>query len=320
MALDAANFIAELSITDPPGTDPLSQGDDQIRTIKRATQQSFPNIDKAVTKTADQMNLMAILNENQVFTGTSVAFQDTALRVNQTLSANDGSLLFIGISATQRWNIGRDADDDGGDFRVQRFDAAGLFLDEPFQIDAVTGQANFTVPPTVDGAPLWIAGEIRQFILQATPGTNWFKADGTNGTQNLANRYLVGSGLSSAGNILAPNLDAATNDTPATGSTAITVSQMPSHAHDSRAITGNGGIGDVSVGFPSNETVMGGQRGVTGGTYIRNNSQGNEIVRSEGGGAGHTHTVPVIGVDAAGTDRNAVRPLSFVMDYFQYVP
>jgi hypothetical protein len=48
MALDSANYIDELSITDPTATDPVSEGDDQIRTVKRAVKQSFPSVDIAV--------------------------------------------------------------------------------------------------------------------------------------------------------------------------------------------------------------------------------------------------------------------------------
>ena len=48
MALDPANYIDELSITDPTASDLVSQGDDQIRTVKRAVKQSFPSVDIAV--------------------------------------------------------------------------------------------------------------------------------------------------------------------------------------------------------------------------------------------------------------------------------
>tara|TARA_R100000049_G_C1937538_1_gene81458 strand:- start:54 stop:1484 length:1431 start_codon:yes stop_codon:yes gene_type:complete len=48
MALDPANYIDELSITDPTATDLVSQGDDQIRAVKRAVKQSFPSVDIAV--------------------------------------------------------------------------------------------------------------------------------------------------------------------------------------------------------------------------------------------------------------------------------
>ena len=70
MALDNAQFMSELSITDPPGTDPLSEGDDQIRTAKRTQFQSFEFVDKAVTKTADEFNDMAQRSGGNVFTGT----------------------------------------------------------------------------------------------------------------------------------------------------------------------------------------------------------------------------------------------------------
>ncbi len=68
MALDNAQFIAELSPTDPPGTDPLNQGDDHIRTVKLAVQQSFPNVGSAVPQTGVQMAQMAIKNEANIFT------------------------------------------------------------------------------------------------------------------------------------------------------------------------------------------------------------------------------------------------------------
>ncbi len=68
MPLDNAQFIAELSVTDPPGTDPLNQGDDHIRTTKLAVQQSFPNVGSAVPQTGAQMAQMAIKNEVNTFT------------------------------------------------------------------------------------------------------------------------------------------------------------------------------------------------------------------------------------------------------------
>ena len=68
MPLDNAQFIAELSVTDPPGTDPLNQGDDHIRTTKLAVQQSFPNVGSAVPQTGVQMAQMAIKNEVNTFT------------------------------------------------------------------------------------------------------------------------------------------------------------------------------------------------------------------------------------------------------------
>ena len=59
MALDSANFPSELSITDPPGSDPVGQADDQIRTVKRALNQGFPNVAAEVSATDVELNTMA---------------------------------------------------------------------------------------------------------------------------------------------------------------------------------------------------------------------------------------------------------------------
>ncbi len=48
MALETANYIDELVITNPTASDPVSQGDDQLRLIKKVVKQSFPSVDAAV--------------------------------------------------------------------------------------------------------------------------------------------------------------------------------------------------------------------------------------------------------------------------------
>lgn len=60
MPLEDANFISELNPNWPLGTDPVSAGDDHARVTKKAVQQSFPNVDKEVTATADDMNGLAV--------------------------------------------------------------------------------------------------------------------------------------------------------------------------------------------------------------------------------------------------------------------
>ena len=42
MPLETGDYIADLVQSNPPGTDPQSQGDDHIRLIKKTVQQSFP--------------------------------------------------------------------------------------------------------------------------------------------------------------------------------------------------------------------------------------------------------------------------------------
>jgi len=48
MALETANYIDELVITNPTASDSVSQGDDQLRLIKKVVKQSFPSVDIAV--------------------------------------------------------------------------------------------------------------------------------------------------------------------------------------------------------------------------------------------------------------------------------
>ncbi len=56
MPLETGEFITDLVITNPLGTDPKSQGDDHMRLIKKVVQQSFPNIDAAATPTPTEIN------------------------------------------------------------------------------------------------------------------------------------------------------------------------------------------------------------------------------------------------------------------------
>ncbi len=56
MPLEDANFISELNPAWPLGTDSINQGDDHDRVTKKAVVQSFGNIDKAVTASADDLN------------------------------------------------------------------------------------------------------------------------------------------------------------------------------------------------------------------------------------------------------------------------
>jgi len=318
MALDNANFIAELSITDPPGTDPLSQGDDQIRTIKRATQQSFPFVDKEVSLTADQMNLAAIKNEANTFSVQNQSFVDENL-IRRSLISTFPRWRYVDELSQVQWETYMAAGP-GNNFLIQRrFD--GTFVDVPISIGWTTGVVDFAHVPTVQGAPLWIAGEIRQFAIAASPGTNWFLADGTNGTANLADRWLVGAGsfAGGVGSNLNASLDALTVANT-TGSTAISTAQMPVHNHNLRGGSATG-VTDQAVGAVSNETVTGANRGNSAGTYVNLNSSGNRYIDNAGSGSGHTHSSPAQDVVAQNpTFTGSVQPVSFAVETYQYVP
>ena len=59
MGVETATYISELSATNPLGTDPISQGDDQIRLVKSVLQSQFTSLGAAaVTGTAAELNLI----------------------------------------------------------------------------------------------------------------------------------------------------------------------------------------------------------------------------------------------------------------------
>jgi len=59
MGVETATFISQLSATNPLGTDPISQGDDQIRLVKSVLQSQFTSLGAtAVTGTAAELNLI----------------------------------------------------------------------------------------------------------------------------------------------------------------------------------------------------------------------------------------------------------------------
>lgn len=307
MALDNANFISELSIVDPPGTDPLSQGDDQIRTVKRATQQSFPNISAAVTLTDIQMNLAAIKNEANVFTALQT-IQSANLSFDAAVDSGLGVRWLI--SGIQTWNLRMANVADGNDFEFRRFDVLGALVDIPWTCSLTTGVVDFLQVPTVAGAPLWVAGELRIFVVNTTPGTNWFVADGLNGTVNLDDRVLVAEGTSVVGTNLNPNL-VGTAATGTTGATAITEAQMPSHSHaigmtqgTSNGVSDSDNIEDQAVGTVADDPTR---------NFHLN-------VPPTGGGGTHTHSIPTRAVTENGTGRDVVRPRSRTVQYHQYVP
>lgn len=56
MALETAQFIHQLEISNPAATDQLSQADDHIRLLKAVIKATFPNITGPVTLTQAQLN------------------------------------------------------------------------------------------------------------------------------------------------------------------------------------------------------------------------------------------------------------------------
>lgn len=79
MGLETATFIHELDPANPVGgSDPKSQGDDHLRMFKGAVQNTFPNVEGAVTASHTELNVLdgitattAELNKVDGFTGSA---------------------------------------------------------------------------------------------------------------------------------------------------------------------------------------------------------------------------------------------------------
>ncbi|MCP3999397.1 MAG: hypothetical protein GY727_00585 [Gammaproteobacteria bacterium] len=72
-------YITDIVSTTPLSTDPVSQGDDQIRQLKLDVQQSFPNIDAEVSLTAAELN-GAIVTETAREAAAGVTVVDATFR------------------------------------------------------------------------------------------------------------------------------------------------------------------------------------------------------------------------------------------------
>ena len=95
MGVETATYISQLSATNPLATDPVSEGDDQIRLVKSVLQAQFTTLGAAaVTTTAAEVNqldgFLMLQENNSIWLGndpsgttdtasTSVAFGTTAL-------------------------------------------------------------------------------------------------------------------------------------------------------------------------------------------------------------------------------------------------
>ena len=103
MGVETATFISQLSATNPLGTDPISEGDDQIRLVKEVLQAQFTSLGAAaVTGTAAELNLIdgytgttAELNTLDVTTqGTSEASKVLTADSNGDVTIADGAYDF----------------------------------------------------------------------------------------------------------------------------------------------------------------------------------------------------------------------------------
>lgn len=91
-----AKFISEFNETLPRSADFIKEGDDHIRLIKNVLKNSFPNIDKAVNLTADQMNNLA--SQTTITNDTTTLSTNLKIGEGKTLDLNNGKAINSGLA------------------------------------------------------------------------------------------------------------------------------------------------------------------------------------------------------------------------------
>ena len=97
MGVETATYISQLSATNPLGTDPISEGDNQIRLVKDVLQKQFTTLGAAaVTTTAGEINVL-----DGVSAGTASASKAVVLDANAAVNAVKTAALHIGTSGSE---------------------------------------------------------------------------------------------------------------------------------------------------------------------------------------------------------------------------
>lgn len=64
MAIESADYISQLVITNPTGSDSRSTSDDHHRLIKKSVKQTFPNLSSEVSASSGEMNTLVGVTAN----------------------------------------------------------------------------------------------------------------------------------------------------------------------------------------------------------------------------------------------------------------
>ncbi|QEG09204.1 hypothetical protein CPT_Phriendly_052 [Vibrio phage Phriendly] len=91
MAVDNGSFIADMEVNIPANTDPRYEGAAQIRAVKRMVQDSFPNIDGAVTADVATLNYMTDGTQGR-FIGETTMFQGLPENIPDGWVLSDGTI------------------------------------------------------------------------------------------------------------------------------------------------------------------------------------------------------------------------------------
>lgn len=151
MPIEVANFVQDLDVSNPPGSDDRSQGDNHLRLIKTALKATFPNASKAfqfptsgATKTAN-------------FSVTFPTDQNVAFAIDSTAGA-------VGVTLPDPTSGGT-VNEDGFGFWLIRTAGANAVTVTPSGAQTIMGAATYSMPAIRQYAYLFWAGTQDRWLV-----------------------------------------------------------------------------------------------------------------------------------------------------------
>ena len=263
MPVENASYVADLNPAWPLDSDPAREGAEQIRVVKTATQQSFPNIDGAVTVTDTELNALpgdvAALVSDLSDTDSNVATLQSEMNVVEA----DVVILQIEMNAVE------------SDVSTLQSEVSTL-QSEVAVLEAKTTNAY----KQIDYDRIYPIGAIRlsfsNTALQPPQGVSatWVRLQSTRFM-----RITTGTPGNTSGDFTTTTTSTNVTASGTTGSTAITTAQMPSHNHQLMNGTGGDSTGPIGI-----------NTGISGQDSRTDWVSGTNLVNTTGSGAGHTHS------------------------------
>lgn len=227
MPVETFNSIDALVETNPTHTDPLGEADSHIRGIKSTLKTTFPNINAPVTASDEDLNnIIGITSGGRLVAGPRAGGAGGGLIINgptgqpDILIQNDGDSLRFYKSVGASWSPIATIDM-SGNIGALGYVNAGTYVK----------QGGNTLLPS--GAILQWAGSV------ASIPAGYHLCDGTNGTPDLRDKFVL-----AAGGSFAPGATGGSPSYSATSSTA--------GAHSHGGGVGAGGGWSATLGTTSN--------------------------------------------------------------------
>lgn len=189
MALETASFLNQLSAVNPADTDTINQGAAHIRLIKSALLATFPNLNAVVTTTPAELNML---------TGWVTGGGISLPAPNDSTSLANGvgaSVLLNGQTGYTAYRLGANQNNFTIGYRATPATSytTALTYTGATAVMNLTGtapdyQVNGNSVQVPVGSVVMFSGSV------ANLPANWKLCDGTNGTPDLRNQFIIGAG------------------------------------------------------------------------------------------------------------------------------